>query len=280
MPAISRWREMIRVEHGQSEAMRPAITPAPTDHWRPYAQGFRADPRRAGDEFLDAILETVPTDETLIDVGAGGGRLALPLALRCRHVTAVEPSPSMAEVLQTAAHDHSITNVSVVQARWEDARVEPASLVLSVHVLYVVPDVEAFIRKMEAHAGRRVMIVLHQAPPQSQIYPLWAKVHGEERLALPSVPELREVLNEMGIDFQEEALPAPESRGYESPEQALEQISQRLYLAENDPKREKLRQVLAEELAEGLEEQAGGFRIKGSKALQPVLISWSPAKAP
>jgi cyclopropane fatty-acyl-phospholipid synthase-like methyltransferase len=267
---------MIRVEHAQSEAMRTAITPAPADHWRPYAQGFRADPRRTGDEFLDAILETVPTDETLIDVGAGGGRLALPLALRCRHVTAVEPSPSMAEVLETAAHDHSITNILVVQARWEDALVEPAGLALSVHVLYVVPEVEGFIRKMEAHASRRVMIVLHQAPPQSQIYPLWAKVHGEERLALPSVPELREVLNEMGIDFQEEALPVPDSNGYESPQQALEQISQRLYLAENDPKRERLRHVLTEDL----EQHGGGFRIRGSKALQPVLISWSPAKAP
>lgn len=271
MPAITRWRDMIRAEHAQSEAMRPVETPSPTDHWRPYAQGFRADPRRSGDALLDSLLQTISPGQTLIDVGAGGGRLALPLALHCEHVTAVEPSPSMAEVLETAARDHSISNISVVRARWEDAVVEPADLALSVHVLYVIPEIEDFIRKMETHAKSRVMIVLYQAPPQSQIYPLWAKVHSSVRLALPSVPELREVLDEMGITFQQDSLPVPETRGYESPERALDQISQRLYLADHDPKREELHRLLAREL----EEQGGVFRIKGSRALEPVLITWS-----
>ena len=264
---------MIGTEHAQSEEMRPVETPAPTDHWRPYAEGLRADPRRSGDPLLDSLLQTISPGQTLIDVGAGGGRLALPFALRCKHVTAVEPSPSMAEVLRTHALDHSINNISVVQARWEDADVKPADLVLSVHVLYVIPEIEGFIRKMETHAQSRVMVVLYQAPPQSQIYPLWAQVHDSKRLPLPSVPELREVLDEMGIVFREDPLPAPAARGYESQQQALEQISQRLYLAENDPKREKLRRFLTGEL----EESDGVFRIKGARSLQPVLISWTPA---
>ena len=266
---------MIRVEHAESEAMRSVETPAPSDHWRPYAQGFRADPRRSGDSLLDSLLQTIAPGQTLIDVGAGGGRLALPLALRCEHVTAVEPSPSMVEVLESQARDHSIYNISVVQARWEDAVVEPADLVLSVHVLYVIPEIEGFIRKMETHAKSRVMVVLHQAPPQSQTYSFWAKVHGSTRLPLPSVPELRGVLDEMSIAFREDSLPAPAALGYESRDQALEQISQRLYLMVEDPKREKLRQLLTREL----EESDGVFRVKGARPLEPVLISWSPAGA-
>ena len=275
MPAVNRWREMIRAEHAQSEAMRPLETPAPSDHWRPYAQGFRADPRRSGDSLLDSLRQTIAPNETLIDVGAGGGRLALPLALHCKHVTAVEPSKSMVEVLEDQARDHSIDNISVVQARWEDAVVEPADLVLSVHVLYVIPDIEGFLRKMETHAKSRVMVVLYEAPPQSQIYPLWAEVHGSPRLPLPSVPQFREVLDELGIAFREDRLAAPAARGYESRDEALEQISQRLYLMEQDPKREKLRQLIAREL----EGSAGVFRIKGARPLEPVLISWNPVGA-
>ena len=46
MLATERWRQMIEVEHAQSDEMRGAVPP-PTDHWRPYAANFRADPRRA-----------------------------------------------------------------------------------------------------------------------------------------------------------------------------------------------------------------------------------------
>ncbi|HZA22763.1 MAG TPA: methyltransferase domain-containing protein [Dehalococcoidia bacterium] len=99
MSAVQRWKTMIQAEHAQSEKMR---IPAPTgDHWQDYAQMFRTDPHRSGDPLLDRLLAEVSLDDTLIDVGAGGGRMALPLALHCRHVVAVEPSPSMVRVLDS-----------------------------------------------------------------------------------------------------------------------------------------------------------------------------------
>ena len=84
---------MIEAEHAQSDSMRG--TSPPDDHWEPYAQQFKADPLRSDDTLVDRLLQWVASGCTLIDVGAGAGRLALPLALRCRQVTAVEPSPSM-----------------------------------------------------------------------------------------------------------------------------------------------------------------------------------------
>lgn len=276
MSAISRWKEMIVAEHAQSESMRPAGDGPPSDHWRPYAQNFRADPRRTGDPWLDSLLPWVSPEQTLIDVGAGGGRLALPLALRCRHVTAVEPSPSMVEVLEAQAREHGIDNVTVVQSRWEEAEVEPADVVLSVHVFYVVQEIELFIRKMESHARDRVMVVLYEDAPQSQVYPLWEQVHGSPRLALPSAPHLRKALTELGIEAGEHALPAPQGRGYDSPEHALEQVSRRLYLAGDDPKRE----IVASLLETGLEEVDGTFHIKGAAPMRPVLFSWKPGGEP
>ncbi|MCH7714048.1 MAG: methyltransferase domain-containing protein [Chloroflexi bacterium] len=269
MSAIDTWRTMIQAEHAQSDAMRPA--PPPDDHWRPYARQFSADPRRSDDAMLNRLLEEVSPDHTVIDVGAGGGRLALPIALHCRHVTAVEPSPAMGEVLSTGAEDHKIDNISLVHSEWQNARVDPADQTLCVHVLYTIQDIGGFVKKLEAHARVQVMVVMYGAAPQSQNYPLWEKVHGTPRLPLPSVPEFREVLKELGIDAREEALPAQPARGFDSLEQALDQLSQRLYLGGDGPQRDMLARMLPQEL----EETDGVFRIRGAAPLQPWLIRWA-----
>ena len=272
MSAVSRWTQMVRDEHAQSEAMRPADEAPPVDHWRPYAENFRIDPRRAADPLLDHLLQQVSPGQTLIDVGAGGGRLALPLALHCESVTAVEPSESMVDVLESQARQHGINNVSTVHARWEDAVVDPADVVLSVHVVYVVQDIGTFIRKMDARANSRAVVVLYESAPMSRLYPLWRQVHASERLSLPAAPQLREVLDELGISYRQDVIPGTPGRGYESPEHAVDQISRRLYLAVDDPKREKLAQVLESEL----EDVEGAWKLKGDTPVAPLVLSWSP----
>ena len=149
MLATQRWKQMVQAEHAQSERAMGGVSP-PEDRWRPYAQQFKSDPRRTGDGLVNRLREEVAPHHTLLDVGAGGGRLALPAAIHCRSVVAVEPSPSMGEVLRQQASESSISNVSVVQARWEEAEVEPADLVLCAHVLYVVADIET----LRAEVGR------------------------------------------------------------------------------------------------------------------------------
>ena len=115
------------------------------------------------------------------------------------------------------------------------------------------------------------MVVLYGAPPQSQNYPLWEKVHGTPRLPLPSVPEFREVLRDLGIAAREEPLAAQPARGFDSLEQALNQLSQRLYLPDDDPKTDLLANMLPQEL----EESGGVFRIRGAVPLQPWLFRWA-----
>ena len=263
---------MVVAEHAQSERMRRAAPPE--DHWQPYAEHFRNDPRRSDDPLLNRLIQEVTPHHTVIDVGAGAGRLALPLSLKCRHVMAVEPSPSMASLLLEQASEYETSNVSLVQAEWEDARVEPGDIVLCAHVLYTIQDIEPFVRKLDAHARERVLIVLFEAPPQSQIYPLWKRIHGEERLPLPSLPQFQEVLRELGIDAETEMLPPQPPRGYDSPQQAMDQLSRRLYLQPDSHKRSVLEKILPELL----EEVDGAFRIKGAQPLEPALVRWRPSE--
>lgn len=265
-----RWRLMVEEEHAQSDAMRGAVPP-PEDHWRPYAANFRADPRRADDPVVQSLLQFLGPNDTVMDVGAGGGRLALPLALHCRGVVAVEPSESMASVLQQQAEESGIDNVTLAQSSWEDAQVEAADLVLCSHVVYVVREIDAFIRKLDSHARRRVVIVVYNAPPQSQIYPLWQRVHGQERLALPSLPQLLEVLQELSIEpHQVDSLPPQPPRGYDSVQQAVEQLNVRLYVAPGSPEAARLERLLPEMLVE----KDGVFQMKDAEPLRPSLVWW------
>src|SRR5918999_5182540 len=117
MLATQQWKAMVEAEHAQSERMRASVPP--DDHWQDYAHMFRMDPYRSEDALLNRLREEISPRHTVVDVGAGGGRLALPLALQCQQVVAVEPSPSMASVLLQQAAEYGINNVSLIQARWE-----------------------------------------------------------------------------------------------------------------------------------------------------------------
>ncbi|MCI0901510.1 MAG: hypothetical protein J4N70_11335, partial [Chloroflexi bacterium] len=136
---------------------------------------------------------------------------------------------------------------------------------------YVIQDIESFIRKLEEHAGR-ILVVMYQAPPQSQIYPLWEPVHGVPRLPLPSLPEFLEVLDQLGVEPEVEVVPTERNRGYDSLETAREQLARRLYVMPESAEMERLEALLPQVL----EEKDGGFSIKGAVPLEPRVISWRP----
>ena len=273
MDACRLWNQMVEAEHAQSERVRAEAPP--DDHWKPFAESFKADPHRTDDPLLNHLLKAVRPDDTVLDVGAGGGRLALPLALKCRRVVAVEPSPSMGSVFLQQSTEFGIENVSLVQARWEEAEVEPEDIVLCSHVLYVVRDIARFVRKMQNHARTLVMVVLFEAPPQSQIHHLWQQVHDETRLRLPGLHEFEEVLKSLDIDAQVDMLPSQPQRGFESSEQARDQLAERLFLA---PKGDKIRRF-EKLLPDLLEESNGLFRIRNVEPLAPGLVSWRPRQS-
>jgi SAM-dependent methyltransferase len=269
--AMEKWRAMVEAEHAQTERLRD-LSPPGSDFWKDRAKHFRLDPRRTDDPLVHFLSSMLRPEDTLLDVGAGAGRLGLPLALRCQHVTAVEPSSSMASALREDAEYYKIGNVSVVQARWEEAEVEACDIVLCAHVLYTVKDVGRFLQKMTSKARREVWVVLFQEPPQMGLYPLWRMVHGEDRLGLPSLPELREVLGEMGIEARHHHLP-PRSSSSEtvgSREEAHEALRSRMFVAEGSAKDRRLGRVLEE----ALEETEGGYRLRWRRSLAPVVTVW------
>lgn len=271
MNACQHWGEMVRLEHAQSERMRGE--PGPQDYWVNYAQNFVADPRRDNDALLDILKQQVKPHHVVMDVGAGAGRYALPLAMICRELIAVEPSSAMVDALREQAASEGLSNISVIHSSWQDAAAPTADLAICCHVVYTITNIDVFLDKLTSHAGK-VILVLYDSPPQAQLQRVWQEVHGEDRLRLPSLPELREVLDEMGIDAQIQPILVRPSRGYPDMESALSQMAERLYVRPGDEKMGRLERLLPDLL----EEQQGEFRVRGAPNMIPHMVSWGTAE--
>ncbi|MDA0988599.1 MAG: class I SAM-dependent methyltransferase [Chloroflexi bacterium] len=267
--AGERWLRMVEQEHSQSDSVR-SQPPASTDSWGAFAERFRPGAQDAEDLLVQRILREIEPHHMVMDVGAGGGRLSLPISMHCKQVVAVEPSASMGSILQEEAKKTGRDNVSLVTSTWEEAEVEPADVVLCVQVLYTVKDIAPFITKLAAHAREKVLVVLYENPPHSQANPLWPGVHGQQRLRLPSLRELMQVLWEMGIYPDLEMQPLQEPRGFESRERALEQMRPRLMVEPGSAGERRLEAVLTDLL----NEEDGRFKIRDLPPFRPALVSW------
>ena len=107
-----------RVAENRAQVERRSEVDAADDFYAPSVARFVEDPRRTDDPVLDALRSLARPTDRWIDVGAGAGRFALPLALTVREVIAVEPSERMREGLRAAMATHGIDNVTIVDARW------------------------------------------------------------------------------------------------------------------------------------------------------------------
>ncbi|MGK2850901.1 MAG: methyltransferase domain-containing protein, partial [Candidatus Limnocylindrales bacterium] len=148
--------------------------------------------------------------ETWLDIGAGAGRYALPLALALApsggEVIALDTSAAMLTALGEIAGEHGIENVRAIQGRWPpsdgDLAQFRADVALIAHVSYDIAGIGAFIRAMESSARRLGVAVLMERQPSSIADVCWPTVWGEERVALPALPEFVELLRAMGRDPQ------------------------------------------------------------------------------
>ena len=269
--ALARHDRMVREEMEQAERGRSAVD-RPADFWQALAGRFRASAEVRPDPAVDALAALVRPDDRVIDVGAGGGRHAIPLARRCREVVAVEPSPAMRTVLADELARQGVGNVRIIAATWEDAPVEPAPLVFAAHVTYGVRPIEPFLRKLDAVATRHAALVVMRDPPQSPIAPFWRAVHGEARLRLPCRDELLAALAELGIAPDPTRLGPVPPLALGTREEAINLLRFRLLTGPGTPADARLLAVLDE-----LTEERDGQLYPRAPANEAWLLRWTPS---
>jgi hypothetical protein len=262
--ALSAWAARVRANRVQVEQVREAV---PTDFYAPIAGMFRADPRRTDEPTLSALRALVEPSDTVLDIGAGGGRYALPLALQCREVIALDPSQGMRRVLSESMAEHRIHNITVLDGRWPATELS-ADVALVAHLGYDVEDIGPFLDAMEASARRLCVAVLLSQPPPTEADKFWPPVHGIERAALPSLPEFLTVLTARGKLFEVQ-LVERSAQSYSEPSAALAWLRQQLWTAPGSAKDQTLERLALERL----QERAGRYALNWEPVAVGV-VTW------
>ena len=127
---------------------------------------------------IDVLGPILAECRDALDVGAGCGALALPLARRLAAVTALEPTAAMARAIRVAAERAGLANLSVVEAAWGETSVEPHDLVLCAHVGGLLSGDSPFLSGVARVARRWVALIRDAQAAQredkfffSELYP-------------------------------------------------------------------------------------------------------------
>jgi 2-polyprenyl-3-methyl-5-hydroxy-6-metoxy-1,4-benzoquinol methylase len=266
-----RWQALAQAHQAQTQRLRDPAWEAGNDFRPSFVESFRAGRGRWDDTaVIDALRPHLLATDTFVDVGAGAGRFALPIAGLVREVIAVEPSQAMAGALAEDAGRAGVTNVTHVPARWQELPGVQGDVLFSSHMIYPMLDVEPFLRWMTAAARRWAAIVVFAEPPQSWLAPFWPLVHGEERVYGPYFPYLLDVLDELGLGPVDFTYIRAEPFPLGSREAALSRLRRRLYVVPGSDADARL----AAAMDELLEEQDGTLVVKGADRITLGLVRW------
>ncbi len=215
----------------------------------------------------------------MVDVGGGAGRVSLPLALRCRQVIDVEPSPGMRAEFESLVREAGIRNAQLIPADWLAVEGIQGDIAITCSVTYFVRDIVPFIEKLQAATRRRVMITVWSVPNPNQNARLFQLVYDEEQRPLPGHRELLPVLWEMGILPDVRVLPAspvvpglPRVGLPQTEEEAVQLALQGQWLRSED--RTRARSVIQTHFHQLFAAGSEGFHPLWRQDARELLITW------
>jgi ubiquinone/menaquinone biosynthesis C-methylase UbiE len=151
------WNELITDKRKNSQG---SFKKGP-EFWNKRASSF-AD--HAGKTFYpESFIKILDPDPswTVIDMGCGGGTLAIPLSGKVKHITAVDFSDTMIEILRAESEKRGIKNIETIKAswtdNWPDAGIGIYDVALASRSLNV-DDARSALAKLNNAARKRVII--------------------------------------------------------------------------------------------------------------------------
>ena len=272
--ALAAWRALQRAANAQAERMREQAPP--DDEWGAMADIFAPGPDAYPAPELPLLEALARPEDHWLEVGAGAGRLAIPLARRVRRMTAVDRSLGMTARLREEAYASGLDNIEVLpELGWPPAGPpgEAAPIVdvaLSASVLFFVEEVGAFLDALEAHARRLCVVVLMDHMPGTPLAPLWSALHDEPHAELPALREFLAILGARGRAFDIAATRPPPPPPLPLDEM-IDSFRHRYFVARGSARESRMRELL-------LERYAGndGWVTLPLPFTQTAVVSWEP----
>lgn len=264
LPAAQRWAELLAAWALPDEILEQA----PESPW------FHDPHRFAVDDTIDRTTTSnrwarevmPPAGGTVLDVGCGGGRSALPLVPPATELIGVDSSGAMLDRFVAAAIAGGVAR-RTVHGVWPDVAYQTpaADVVVCHHVAYNVGDLAPFLLALTDHARLAVVTELPTAHPMSAWAPAWQHFWGIARPDGPTADDFVAVVRELGLDPEVTVgRRGPLSTAATDPEVLVATTRRRLCLpADRD-----------REIAEWLEAHPPSF------AQQVVTVRWPGAAEP
>ncbi len=274
--AVARWQELVDRRRRQMDAANAAAAIRSEDYWAhraaQYARGIKdVDPT---DPFLRLVLERVTPESTVIDVGAGTGRHAVPLARAARRVIAVDPSPSMLQFLRRDAGAAGVRNIEVIEAAWPDVDAPRCDIAICSHVLYPIHDIVRFLSRLDEAATW--CYVYLRADPLATDMGLWREFHGEALTQQPTHQHALGVLHEMGIYPNVAVYRLDARRTFADWNEAVDQARRSVCMPDTPEMNARVRDLLVPLMGEMPD---GGVSTYPS-AMRTAVIWWGPDQRP
>ena len=160
----------------------------PSHNWNQRENAERYD-STSRSEYDERVLITIngldiTKESRVLDIGAGPGTLAIPLAQRVKEITAIEPGEGMAAILNERMKKDGITNISIIRKRWEDI-IPKSDLAQQYDVVIAslsltMQDIRLALSKMDAVSrGSVYLFWFVDMPFWERMYAdLWEPLHG------------------------------------------------------------------------------------------------------
>jgi SAM-dependent methyltransferase len=248
--------------------------------WNQKAAEYEGDMKHSNRAlFVEKIMQHNP--KTIVDVGAGTGVFAIPLAKNREKVVAVEPSRGMLDILRGKAEDEGLTNIEYINKRWEDVTTHELlkinggkyDAVICSHALYYVTDLHHSLRKMDSISGGSVHLLTggsHNINSQDHSR-LWARIHGKPAPAYPDYSCLYMVLREIGLHPDIEMLNAHAKKHITSMDDLYDRWKE--YLEIDSEMTDDQKDAIQEYVADRIIEENGERYLEWKS--QDALIHWT-----
>ncbi len=213
----------------------------------------------------------IPAGSTVLDIGAGPGTLAVPLALAGCDVTVVEPVAGMRAALKEYREMAGAPEIREIPSRWEDA--DPAEVgvhdVVVASLSLALDDIAHSLKKIDAAARRSVHLFWFLTLPTwtRANLSLWPELHGSEFAAEPTADLLWNSLCQLGIYPDITVEHVEKGQHYPTEEEIVADYCRRLYVQDD-----RQREIVTSFVHERIVRTGAGFTIP--KVSKTAHIRW------
>ncbi|HJH30689.1 MAG TPA: class I SAM-dependent methyltransferase [Methanosarcinaceae archaeon] len=221
MTGIINWNELWKTMRSGSAWRRAPEKDA--DFWDKYAKRCNESLMQSNERTERQItkMELYP-EYSVLDIGSGVGRLAVPIAKKVKTVTALDPSKDMLAYLKENMKKEGVNNIVCTNKRWEDIElgedIEPHDVVVASYSLGMF-DMQETLAKIDAAAKRCVYLFEFVGGWMDEKF--WKELHGERRPAWTGYIYLYNILHDMGICANVKIIDSDYEQQYDSLDDAV-----------------------------------------------------------